>query len=352
MSDTPLFTVILSGYQTEPYLQKALDSVAAQTCRDFEAICYVEESTDRSMELCEAMAKRDPRFKVATGPKSGAVATTRNYGIDHAAGRYLVAIDGDDWFAPDMLEKLAAKLEQTGPVDVLAFAAVTTESDDVDWDKAGSFSNFGAKDEQDVFTGIEAVRRSGRNGGALHNFTWLSIYRVEFLREHRLYQSDGLLMEDYEWNPRVWFFAKRFAYLDRKLYAYRRRPGSLTTEASSRIVFDLARQFRSLAAFAAAHEIPGDVLAIWSNQWVSILFWFLFHPITSRKISDPERVRVLSGLFEGEGRARFLRILARASRPKRLARPLILLAAQGHPLPARLYFGKLYYPLLERKNKR
>ena len=352
MSDSPLFTVVLSGYQTEPYLQKALDSIAAQTFRDFEVICYVEESTDRSLEICQAMADRDPRFKVATGPKSGAVATTRNYGINHASGQYLVALDGDDWFATDMLEKLADKLKQTGPVDVLSFAAVSTESDEVDWENARGFSNFKPADEKDVFTGLEAIRRSGRNGGSMHNFPWLSIYRVEFLREHHLYQTDGVLMEDYEWNPRVWFFAKRFAYLDRKLYVYRRRPGSLTTEASSRIIFDLMRQFRSLASFAENHEVPGDVMAIWSNQWISVLIWFMFHPVTSRKITDPERVRALRELFEGEGRARFLRILSRTSRPKRIAKPLILLAWKGHPLLAMLYFQRLYYPLIERKKKR
>lgn len=351
MNQTPLFTIVLSGYQTEPYLQKALDSVAAQTFRDFEAICYVEESTDRSLEICRAMVKRDPRFKVATGPKSGAVATTRNYGIDHASGEYLAALDGDDWLVPDMLEKLAEKLEKTGPVDVLAFAAATTESEDADPERARRISNFRPSDENGVFSGMEAIRRSGRNGGSIHNFTWLSIYRVQFLREHRLYQSDGLLMEDFEWNPRVWFFAKRVAYLNQPLYVYRRRPGSLTTEASPRIVLDLARQFRSLAAFAESHDIPGDVLSIWSNQWTSVLFWFMFHPVTSHKISDTDRKQALCTLFAGNGKAQFLRLLARASHPKRLARPLILLAAKGFELPVKFYFRCFYYPLVEMKGK-
>ena len=352
MNRKPLFTIVLSCYQTEPYLQKALDSVAVQTFRDFEAICYVEESTDRSLEICRAMAERDPRFRVATGPKSGAVATTRNYGIEHASGQYLAAVDGDDWLVPDMLEKLADKLEKTGTVDVLMFAAVSTDREDVDLEHAKRFSNFRQSDDEGgVFSGLDAIRRSGQNGGAIHNFTWMSIYRVDFLREHRLYQSDGLLMEDYEWNPRVWFFAERMAYLDRSLYVYRRRPGSLTTETSPRIILDLARQFRSLADFAGSHTIPDDVLSIWSNQWISVLFWFMFHPVTSRKISDCDRQKALETILEGDGKARFLKILARASRPKRLARPLLLLAAKGFQLPAKAYFRRLYYPMIERRGK-
>ncbi len=352
MTRHPLFTVVLSGYQTEPYLQKALDSIANQTFRDFEVICYVEDCTDRSLEMCQAMAERDPRFIVATGPKSGAVATTRNYGIDHASGQYLAVIDGDDWLVPDMLEKLAGKLEQTGEVDVLTFAAVSTEKENVDWDHVKRFSNFRQSDEADVFSGLDAVRRSGRNGGAIQNFTWLSIYRVAFLREHRLYQSDGLLMEDYEWNPRVWFFAKRVAYLDQVLYVYRRRPGSLTTETSPRIVLDLARQFRSLADFAEGRDIPGDVFSIWSNQWISVLFWFMFHPVTSRKISGGDRNKALNVILSGDGTKQFRRILSHASRPKRLAGPLIRLAAKGFQLPAKAYFRSLYYPMIERRGKK
>jgi len=352
MTPQPLFTIVLSGYQTEPYLQKALDSVAAQTYRDFEVICYVEECTDRSLEMCRAMAERDPRFKAATGPKSGAVATTRNYGINHASGKYLAALDGDDWLFPDMLKKLADKLEQTGEVDVLTFAAVSTETENVNPASARTITNFTEKDENGIFSGLDAIRRSGRNGGNIHNFTWLSIYRVEFLREHRLYQSDGLLMEDYEWNPRVWFFAKRIAYLDRTLYVYRRRPGSLTTEASPRIVLDLAKQFRSLTSFAGSHDIPGDVFSIWSNQWVSVLFWFMFHPVTSRKISDGDRKKALDLIFSGDGKRQFLRILSHASRPKRLARPLLLLAAKGFQLPAKAFFSFLYYPMVERRSKK
>lgn len=351
-SSMPLFTVVLSGYQTEPYLQKALDSIASQTFRDFEAICYVEESTDRSLEICQAMAERDPRFKVATGPKSGAVATTRNYGIDHASGQYLSVLDGDDWLMPDMLEKLAEKLEKTGPVDVLTFAAATTESEDVDPDTARRFTNFGQSDGNGVFSGLDAIRRTGRNGGSIHNFTWLSIYRIAFLREHQLYQTDGLLMEDCEWNPRVWFFAKRVAYLDQTLYIYRRRPGSLTTETSPRIILDLARQFRSLAAFAGSHDLPDDILSIWSNQWFSMLFWFMFHPVTSRKISDADRKSALDILFDERGMDLFMRLGARTSRPKRMALPLIRLAAKGFLFPAKFYFRCLYYPLLARRGKK
>ena len=347
----PLFTIIMAGYQTEPYLHKSLESIASQSFTDFEAICYVEQSTDNSLALCQEMAARDPRFKVVSARKSGAVATTRNYGIDHASGEYLVVLDGDDWIAPGMLEKLATRLKETGPVDVLTFAAITTTTDEVDWQTGQRFSNFNASDLKTIFTGQEAIRRTGRNGGRLHCYTWLAAYRTAFLKDQQLYQKDGMLMEDFEWMPRVWFAASKIAYLDEALYAYRRRPNSLTTEASSRIIYDLARHFRSLLEFVSMRQVPGDILAIWSNQWTAVLFWFMYHPVTSRKISDSDRRGAWDIIREGDGWHTLKRLLRRTSLPRRLAGPLLALAIHGCQWPAKLYFRLLYYPLAERRPK-
>ena len=343
----PFYSIILAGYQNEPYLQKSLDSVANQTFPDFEAICYVEESTDRSLEICQNMAKRDSRFIVATGPKSGGVGATRNYGIDHASGEYLVVLDGDDWIMPDMLEKLADKLKQTGPLDVLAFAAVGTDCEEIDLAQAERISAFSEADMNDVFTGLDAVRRAGKliqNKNAFHNFTWLNIYRLDFLREHHLYQTTKI-MEDFESTPRIWYHAKRMAYLDEPLYVYRHRPRSLTTEKSFRLLYDLADQTRSLFSFATATPIPDDVLSVWSNQWISFLYLFLFYPTPSSAYSTAEIKQALKILFAGDGLSHFMQVLSHASRMKRMTKPLILLAAKGWLFPAVFFFHRIYYPM-------
>ena len=352
MTDTPKFTVILAGYQTAPYLPKALGSIAEQTFTNFEAICYVEESTDDSLAICRAVAEKDARFNVISAPKSGAVATTRNYGIDHAKGEYLVVLDGDDWIRLDMLERLADKIEEIGPVDVLAYAAVTTESETVDLSTASRISNFKASDANEKFSGIEAIRRSGRNGGSIWNYTWLNAYRTAFLRAARIHQTDGVLMEDMESTPRIWFAAQTFAYLDEALYIYRRRPNSLTTERSGRIAIDTARQFRSLSNFADTREIPADIVQIWSNQWLSVLYWFLFHPVTSRKISDGSRTRALNTLLAEYGVTKFKRIVSFASMQKRLASFFVILAWRGWQFPAKFFFRKIFYPLAEHRARR
>ena len=349
MSDSPKFTILLVGYQSEPYLHNALESISGQTNADFEAICFVEDSTDKSLEVCQAMADRDSRFSVVTGPKSGAASTSRNYGIDNAKGEYLVFIDGDDWVSTEMLEKLSKKLQSTGPVDVLAFNALSTDKDSVDWGQQASITNFRKGDAEGVFSGFDAIRRIGSYGGSINNYTWLNAYRVAFLREQQLYQKPGLLMEDMEYMPRICFSAKTFAYLDEALYVYHRRPNSMMTQTSPRLVVDMAQQVLSLISFVKNHDIPEDILKIWSNQWLSVFFWLMFHPVSSRKIPDADRKRALNTILAGDGKKMFKQMVARASMPKRLSWPLVLMAAKGFQFPAKVYFRQLYYPLVARR---
>ena len=350
MNPSPRFSIAIACFQTEPYLNKALDSVAHQTFRDFEAICYVEESTDGSLGICKEFAARDARFRTVSAPKSGAVSSTRNFGIEHARGDYLVFLDGDDWLSADMLEAISGRLSECGDVDVMAFAMTSTSENEVAWDKSSAWiTNFRPTDEHAVFTGLDAIRKAGRNGGSMHNYTVMCVYRTTFLRGHALFQKPGRVMEDFEWTPRVWYHAQRFAYVHRSFYAYRRRPGSLTTEASSRAVKHLAEHFNSLALFAIENSPPQDILSTWSNQWLAVLFWFLFHPVTSRKVSDKDRREAIRTLFENSGKDRFLAIASHASKPKRIAAKFLLLAARGWMLPAKVFFRWLYYPLVMRR---
>ncbi len=347
----PKFTVIIACHQTEPYLPKALGSVMSQTFADFEAICYVEESTDRSLEICREVAERDSRFVVATGPKSGGVATTRNYGIEHASGEYLVVLDGDDWLEIDALETLSARIDADGPLDVVAFAATRTRTDPIDPAKAERLANFPHTASEGVFTGADAIRRAKPAIGWFGNFTWLNAYRVKFLRDNAIRQTDGLLMEDVESTPRIWFAAKRFAFIDRSLYVYRLRPNSITTQSSmERVNTDTMRQVRGLTRFAAANDIPKDILSIWCNQWVALVYAQMFYPGFAKRVTDESRRRSMSVLLEGEGRAEFVRAVSHAARAKRIALPFFLLAARGWMAPAKMLF-RVYYALAERKNR-
>jgi len=344
-----LFTITVACYGTEPYLATALDSLLNQTYGNFEVICYVEESPDKSLEICRKYASKDVRFTVVEAQKSGAVSSTRNYGIDHAKGEYLLFLDGDDWIAPNTLSEIDRRLQETGEVDVLEFALDAVEMADEHVLATKRMSNFRPEDEHRVFSGLTAIRKVWRNGAKMHNYACIAAYRTLFLRDNGLYQLVGRIMEDFEWTPRVWFSAARMAYIDQAFYSYRRRKGSITSESSSRIIYDISANLKSLLEFVRRNEIPDDVLAIFAHQWIALLYWFLYHPVSSAKIADTDRTAALKQLFaEGDD---LRKLVKRLTRSRKLLFPLVALSAKGACWPARFVFRRIYYPLLTLRDR-
>ncbi|MFI4860300.1 MAG: glycosyltransferase family 2 protein [Phycisphaerales bacterium JB063] len=100
----PKVSIIMPVYNTEKYLAEAVDSVLAQTFRDFEFIIIDDGSTDKSLELLEAYARRDKRIRLFTRPNTGYVVAL-NEGLGYARGEFFGRIDSDDAIEPTLYEE-------------------------------------------------------------------------------------------------------------------------------------------------------------------------------------------------------------------------------------------------------
>ncbi len=101
----PRFSVIMPLYNKERYVKKAIESVIAQTYRDFELIIIDDGSTDNSLEVVRGLKIEDRRLKILTQSNSG-VAVARNNGVAASKGEYLCFLDADDWWEPMFLEEM------------------------------------------------------------------------------------------------------------------------------------------------------------------------------------------------------------------------------------------------------
>lgn len=101
----PLISVIIPVYNIENYIAKCIESVQNQTYDNIEIILVNDGSTDHSEEVCVSYAQIDERVTYLT-KENGGPSSARNKGIDCAKGEYLFFVDGDDFIAPDTLEKL------------------------------------------------------------------------------------------------------------------------------------------------------------------------------------------------------------------------------------------------------
>lgn len=109
MPDTPLFSVVIPFRNASTTLPETLASLEAQTEQDWEAFLINDASGDRSVELVQTAARKDPRLKLIDDPqhsRARGAAATRNLGIDAARGAYIALLDADDLWLPS---KLAAQ---------------------------------------------------------------------------------------------------------------------------------------------------------------------------------------------------------------------------------------------------
>jgi glycosyltransferase involved in cell wall biosynthesis len=99
----PLVSVIINCYNGEKYLAQAVDSVLAQTYRNWEIIFWDNQSTDRSAQIARSYS--DPRLKYFYAPSHTGLYEARNHAIAKAQGEFLAFLDVDDWWLPDKLTR-------------------------------------------------------------------------------------------------------------------------------------------------------------------------------------------------------------------------------------------------------
>lgn len=98
------FSIIMPVFNAAPYLRDCLDSIIAQTVKDFECVCVNDGSTDGGDVILDEYAKRDSRIKVFHQENKG-VAAARQLGLDSSKGAWITWVDPDDWVDSDMLEQ-------------------------------------------------------------------------------------------------------------------------------------------------------------------------------------------------------------------------------------------------------
>ena len=100
-----MVSVIVPVYNVETVLHYCLDSILAQSYRDFELILIDDGSTDSSGKICDEYAGRDNRILVRHIENQG-VSHARNLGIERASGEFILFIDSDDFVESTYLEEL------------------------------------------------------------------------------------------------------------------------------------------------------------------------------------------------------------------------------------------------------
>ncbi len=103
--DDPLISVIVPVYKVEKYLDRCIQSIIAQTYKNFEVFLVDDGSPDNCGRICDEYAENNTYIHVIHQANAGQAAA-RNRAVQASHGEFVAFIDSDDFVEPDYLEYL------------------------------------------------------------------------------------------------------------------------------------------------------------------------------------------------------------------------------------------------------
>ena len=94
-------SIILTAFNEERYIKKAIESILNQTFKDLELIVVNDGSTDNTLDIIKGF---DDERIVLINQENRGPGASRNRALELAKGDYIMYLDGDDWYCEEAVE--------------------------------------------------------------------------------------------------------------------------------------------------------------------------------------------------------------------------------------------------------
>ena len=217
----PQISVIVPVYKVEKYLRECVDSILAQTYRDFELILVDDGSPDNCGAICDEYAAKDSRIRVIHQENQG-LSGARNSGIDIARGEFITFVDSDDLVDCRYLEILMNAGSGGADVTVCRYREFADGQLPSPWQGGWNQMSFGRTD---------ALVKLYDGSPWIPVNAWGKLFRRELIGDQRF--PLGRLHEDQAFTPYLLYRARGIVSCDAALYHYRVNPASITRNTFS-----------------------------------------------------------------------------------------------------------------------
>ena len=231
------FSIIISAYNIETYIERAIKSVLEQTFENYELIIVNDCSKDKTLEKIQNF--KDERIIIINNEKNVGLGAVRNIGIAKAQGEYIVHLDGDDaLYENTTLEKIDKLIDNDTP-DIIYLG----------------FKDVGGLNKVPLSTAENSTKEARLTCDI--NFSVPSkCWRREFLLENNIKFMENIYYEDMVYSTTATILAKSYKYGDFPSFKYyRNRKGSIMSTPSIRRCSDM---YRMLAYLMDLYDITPD----------------------------------------------------------------------------------------------
>lgn len=216
-------SVIMPVYGVEDYVGKAIESIKNQTLTDWEFFCVDDGTKDKSGEICDEYAAKDPRI-IVIHKENGGAPSARNVAIDKARGKYMYFMDSDDWAEPTMLEDMYNLAERDNAQLVVAGFYIDTYYSDTEKYSQQQFC------ESAVYKNSREFRQNAHKlfDKNLLYTPWNKLYLSSYILENKLYFPETF-WDDFPFNLSVVRDVERVTVTSEKYYHFIRKRGESET---------------------------------------------------------------------------------------------------------------------------
>lgn len=218
----PKVSVVIPVYKVEPYIEKCVRTLFAQTLDSLEYIFVDDCSPDNSITVMQRVLEEFPNRKdqvkvIRHNPNEG-VAKTRQDGIDAATGEYIIHCDPDDWVELDMYESMYNKAKETN-ADLVICDYYNVNGDKVRLNKQ-------IIEEPSSISVLKGI--TGLLFHVLHGSTWNKMLRASCYMNVRI-PSDVSYCEDVFLWCQILRQDLKIEKIDKGYYYYRANPNGLVS---------------------------------------------------------------------------------------------------------------------------
>lgn len=257
-----LVSVIITAYNEEEYLARAINSIKKQTFKKWETLIINDGSTDRTKKIAEQEAMGDERITLINIAHQGR-AKALNTGLKNAKGRYIAILDADDQALPERLEKQVDFLEENKDVAIVGtYCRIQKESGQI------TSSIRPPTEDQRIRKALYTPRQVAYAHSSL-------MFRRSAQEEVGYYNSNEYLWKDLDFYMRMLIMHKA-ANIPIILTVITRRANSIMTKNTQlkRILRSYNSFSRAVLNLAPKKLIPFYLLKVWVFLLIKHGRWF------------------------------------------------------------------------------
>ena len=241
-----LFSIIVTTYNDAKYIDKCLLEIKKQCNDETELIIVDDGSNDDTISICKNRIIGIKNVRIIVNEHQG-LSNSRNVGIKQASGEYIVFVDGDDWIGNNYISK-ATKLVKQNKYDVILIDTIKYFEDNDNY----RLENF-SFEHLDLFP--SELTSSLLINNNICGRAWRIIVKKNFLINHSIFFSPGILHEDEEWVTRVFNEYNTIFYAKGIQYYYRKHKNSITSNKTIKNYLDLLYVARRLFDFIKKYNV-------------------------------------------------------------------------------------------------